>query len=358
MDPLLAFSADYTTARQRFRDAASAVGCRQAQVEIAARGPSGELLSVDFARLGPDDASQVLVVSSATHGVEGFFGSAVQLTLLSRPIALPAGTALVLVHALNPYGFAHVRRVNEDNVDLNRNFLRRDEAPPPTDPAYTKLAGLLNPPTPPGGFEAFLLRAGLEVARHGMATLKNGVVGGQYEHAKGLFYGGGGATESQRVLAAHLPTWVGPARRVVHLDLHTGMGKHGTYVLAASHSDTDPRAAWLRRHFGDDKVQALDASGVLYTIRGVLGAWLDEQFPGVEYHTLLAEFGTSAPLSVLYAMRQENRAHHYGTPGDPATDKAKAALMEAFCPRDPAWRTACVGQALAVADQALGALRS
>ena len=358
MDPLAAFSADYSTARQRFRDAADAAGCHQGAVDIAAIGPGGEPLSIDFARLGPDDATQVLVVSSATHGVEGYFGSAVQLALLSRPIALPPETALVLVHALNPYGFAHVRRVNEDNVDLNRNFLRLGEAPPPTDPAYTKLAALLNPPTPPGGPEAFLLRAGLAVARHGMATLKNGVVGGQYEHARGLFYGGGAATASQRLLAAHLPTWVGPAQRVVHLDLHTGMGKRGTYVLAVSHGSDDPRAAWLRQHFGADKVQALDASGVLYTIRGVLGAWLDELFPGVAYHTLLAEFGTAAPLQVLYAMRQENRAHHYGQPGDPSTVQAKAALLEAFCPADPAWRQACVNQALAVADQALVALQS
>jgi hypothetical protein len=34
---------------------------------------------------------------------------------------------IVFVHALNPFGFKHHRRVNEDNVDLNRNFLTAEE---------------------------------------------------------------------------------------------------------------------------------------------------------------------------------------------------------------------------------------
>ena len=31
--------------------------------------------------------------------------------------------AVLLVHAVNPYGFSHLRRANEDHIDLNRNFL-------------------------------------------------------------------------------------------------------------------------------------------------------------------------------------------------------------------------------------------
>ena len=46
-----------------------------------------------------------------------------QLALLDAPPAPGPGDALVLVHVLNPYGMAWLRRTNENNVDLNRNFL-------------------------------------------------------------------------------------------------------------------------------------------------------------------------------------------------------------------------------------------
>ncbi len=37
--------------------------------------------------------------------------------------SVPDDLAVVLIHAINPYGFAWIRRVNEDNVDLNRNCI-------------------------------------------------------------------------------------------------------------------------------------------------------------------------------------------------------------------------------------------
>ena len=53
-------------------------------------------------------------------------------------------TALVLVHANNPHGFAHQRRVNEDNIDLNRNFIDFD-AKTPESPEYAELHPALVP---------------------------------------------------------------------------------------------------------------------------------------------------------------------------------------------------------------------
>ena len=46
--------------------------------------------------------------------------------------------SIVLLHASNPYGFAWGRRVNEDNVDLNRNFVDFD-APLPENPGYNEI---------------------------------------------------------------------------------------------------------------------------------------------------------------------------------------------------------------------------
>lgn len=66
------------------------------------------------------------------EGPEGYAGSASQLAILdflqdnmyytteakvNEQSDLPT---VVMVHALNPYGFATGRRVNEDNIDINR----------------------------------------------------------------------------------------------------------------------------------------------------------------------------------------------------------------------------------------------
>ena len=96
-------------------------------------------------------------------------------------MALPRGVALVLIHALNPYGFAWVRRANEENVDLNRNFLLAGEPYAGSPARYAALDALLNPKHPPRRLDLFRLRAMASILRHGMPQLKQAVAGGQYD---------------------------------------------------------------------------------------------------------------------------------------------------------------------------------
>jgi hypothetical protein len=67
----------------------------------------------------------VLVTISATHGIEGFCGSGAQTAWYATGAwrEIPPDVAQLHLHAVNPHGFAWLRRVNEDNVDLNRNFV-------------------------------------------------------------------------------------------------------------------------------------------------------------------------------------------------------------------------------------------
>jgi predicted deacylase len=121
------FSPDYGAARERFRAAAQAAGAALHSLGLDANGPGGEALTIDIAWLGDTPARRIVLHTSGLHGVEAFAGSAIQLALLKQPPAPKAECALVLVHVLNPYGMAWLRRTNENNVDLNRNFLRRGE---------------------------------------------------------------------------------------------------------------------------------------------------------------------------------------------------------------------------------------
>ena len=120
------FSESYADARSRFLEAVARADAPLESFENpVGKGPTGEVLATDVALFGPDDAKHLLILVSGTHGVEGFAGSGAQVAMIEglRFAALPARTAVLVVHAINPYGFAWLRRVNEDNVDLNRNSI-------------------------------------------------------------------------------------------------------------------------------------------------------------------------------------------------------------------------------------------
>lgn len=359
IDPSL--SSDYLSARTRFRAAAEAQGLRLESHAMGIEGPRGEDLTIDFAVQGAKEPERAVVLSSGTHGVEGIYGSAVQCALLEgamRDHQPPTGTSVVFIHAVNPYGFAYVRRTNEDNVDLNRNMVKGGKSYEGSPEGYRQLDPVLNPVGPPQPVDPWLLGAGVELAKSGFDfnALKNVVAQGQHDFPRGLFFGGHGPSKTQRILEQVLPGLVGSCQRVVHLDYHTGMGKWGTYVLGVDLADDSDRVRRLRREFGDRAVQGLDPSGVLYEINGSLGGWLQDRFPDMEYDCLLAEYGTKNVLEVLAALRLENRAHHYCEHGSAGHLRAKRKLMEAFCPESRDWQRKAVRDGVEMARQALATL--
>ena len=120
------FSTSYAQARVKFLEAAAAQGLSISSFDHPLPGRDGEVLAMDVALDGAADAEQLLIVSSACHGVEGYCGSGVQVFALHddewRAKAKAAGVAVLYIHGLNPHGFSFQRRVTNENVDLNRNF--------------------------------------------------------------------------------------------------------------------------------------------------------------------------------------------------------------------------------------------
>ena len=140
------FSATYDEARAKFLDAAKSAGAEIQSYDHPLKGPDGGDLAMDLAYIGPAEAECVVVLSSATHGVEGFCGSGCQIGFLETGLhnEMPDRLALLHVHAHNPHGFAHERRVTEDNVDLNRNFIDFTSCLP-NNPAYEEVHPWLVP---------------------------------------------------------------------------------------------------------------------------------------------------------------------------------------------------------------------
>src|SRR5262249_38784306 len=134
----------------------------------------------------------------------------------------------IFVHVLNPFGMAWLRRVNEENVDLNRNFLAVDERYAGADPGYRLLDTFLNGP---GGADFFWLPLLLNLARHGFTSLKKSIVQGQYDFPAGLFFGGQNLQDGPAQYKAWLKNAVGSPNSVVAVDVHTGLGRYGEEVL-------------------------------------------------------------------------------------------------------------------------------
>lgn len=335
------FPFDYFSARDAFRSLAART--EQNSYNIAARGPNGEVLSIDTAYLGDAAPSKLAVITSGIHGAEGYAGSALQqLWLAEFASELPPDTGVLLVHALNPYGFAHNRRVNEHNVDLNRNALIT--FPGPSNSGYRSLNTWLNPPNSAPRLDDFMWRGLPLLIRHGRATLEQATAAGQYEFPRGLFYGGR-EREPSLVIFANLltdPRFTN-VQCLIHLDLHTGLGRYGHHHLLLEESPSTPEYGHFTRAFGAQTVKSDHSSNAThYSAHGILSNLTRHTFPNALTLTATLEFGTLGPATLLRILRAENRVHHHGARRGGDATRIRTTLRDALAPNDQAWHATLI----------------
>jgi len=342
------FSATYAEARGKFLEAASAAGARLATYCLPARrGPRDELLGTDVAILGPDAPDAVLLLISATHGVEGFCGSGCQVGYLADQLfgSLPPGTSTILIHALNPYGFAWLRRVNEDNVDLNRNFCDFARPLPDSSP-YEAIHEWLIPEEWEGASRQ-AADAALQkyIQERGMPAFQAAISGGQYTRPAGLFYGGTGESWSnttlRRILREHLaPT----ARKLAVLDFHTGLGPtgYGEPLYGGPPGESLERA---KKWYGPELTTFVEDNSTSAIVTGALGGAFLDLAPAVQVTYLALEYGTRPILDVLTALRADHWLHAVPDRQTPLRVEIERQVRDAFYMDTPAWKAAVYGRA-------------
>ncbi|OZI30187.1 deacylase [Bordetella genomosp. 10] len=356
-----AFAVDYADGRARFVAQARAAGAalhRYAHPDHKA--PDGAELSVDVARLGPADASRTLLLLSGTHGLEGAAGSAAQLAWLATPAAasLPPDTNAVLVHAINPYGWAHQTRTTENNVDLNRNFV--DHARPyPANAAYDELHPHLIPDAWTEAGQAAVKEA-LEAfrARHGDDAAFNALASGQYRHPQGLVYGGRQREWSNLTLERILQDHLGHAEKVAFIDWHTGIGEYGEPFFLCFNADGSEEQAQAVRWWGRDRVLGQRPHGLARPdYQGLVFRGVEAFLPGRKVAGAVIEFGTRG-LHMREALRLDQwlRFRAGRDPDDLRDRQLRADLIDAFVPYSGIWRRAVIRHGIAITDQALQGL--
>ena len=355
-----AFAATYAEAREKFLLAAAGRGLAvERHLHPRARGANGEELSVDAALLGDPQSRSLLVLTSGMHGVEGFCGSGCQVALLRDDMFLGAaarsGAAVLFCHAVNPYGFSHLRRVNEDNVDLNRNF-RDFSQPLAPNTAYAEVHALVIPAAwPPTDQNTAAI--GAYVARHGAKRLQAAVSAGQCEFPDGLFYAGRKATWSNEILRDALARYGAGRERVGWIDFHTGLGPwgHGEKIYAGP--DDAASVARAKAWYGDDVTSFYDGSSTSASLTGVSFHAALEACPHAEFTGMALEYGTLPFEAVFQALRAEQWLANHPETGEPARAAIRRSMREAFHDDGIAWQATVYGQARVAALQALRALR-
>lgn len=334
-----AFSTSYQASREKFIDAAVTAGAELTSVMHPQTGPEGEELYMDFASVGDDDAKVALVVLSGTHGIEGFCGSGLQTNILRDNAILEsfANIRLILLHGHNPHGFAWLRRVNEDNIDLNRNYVDFT-LPQESNAAYRDVKDLVLPQEFNDDSER-AMSAWIE--ENGLETYQTVVMGGQRVDSDGIFYGGTAAAWSNKTVHEMLPKLTANQSIVGMIDVHTGLGPYGHGDLIHAYAKGSKEYDDLRAWYGEEMIgiNAGEYDDVVAAVpRGPIVSSLDLILPDKQSYAFVIEYGTVDFERVIRALRADNWLHIHGDLDSARGKEIKDEMRACFYSESDEWR--------------------
>ena len=356
-DLQIGFSTSYAQARQKFLNAAQAAGLTVDAHIHPLKGRHGEDLAMDVVLDGSPDANNLLIISSACHGVEGYCGSGVQIHALQntawREAAKAQGVAVLYIHALNPHGFSHVRRVTHENVDINRNF-QDFSKPLPENAPYKEIEPLLLPEVwPPDAANTAAIQK--FIVERGMNALQAAVSKGQHDFPDGLFFGGKSPTWSNLTVRQVLQKYGQRCQKLAWIDLHTGLGPSGLGERIFACAD-DAAAFERAKKWWGEVTSIYDGSSTSAFLTGLMWMSAYQECPQAEYTGIAMEYGTQPQLQVMQALRGDHWLHLHPEAPDALRQKIKQDLMDAFYVDTDEWRTQIVDQAMDAMHQAVTGL--
>lgn len=352
------FAEDYAGAHARFRRACDRLDdSRFREYVYSESGPEGDKLRTATCWLGDPDADKVLVLQSATHGVEGFCGSAIQIDFINRFCkSKPEGNlGVLLIHALNPYGFAWLRRVNEDGVDLNRNFVDFNR-PLPDNTAYARLAEDLLP-ADKQDLSAATERLQQQQLQLGAVAYEQAISGGQYAFADGLFYGGRAPSRSRQYLQTIVSEYELAARSYVAvIDIHTGLGPFAYGEVICDHPPGSKGVAWAKRVYGQSVTEPALGTSSSVPKQGLVDYyWHETLADKVCFVTL--EFGTYPVAKLFEVLRHDHMLHRSQIDWhSPAVQKVKQKMRNHFYPATADWQEMVLLRGRQLVRQAINGL--
>lgn len=299
------------------------------------------------------EQKNLIVLTTGVHGMEGYIGS-VMLDVFFEEIYTELDkkdTGVLVIANVNPYGMKYMRRYNENNVDLNRNFImdweRFDLS---SNKDYPKVQSFLEPVGKIGNAlwheVGFYLNLAKEAIFTGADVISDALLTGQYESPEGVYYGGNGDEASTTYLKGVFNDCLeGEYENIVHIDIHSGYGPRYNMVIFNSVYETMTEAE-TKKAFKYDYVISHDSESFYATTGDTTDYFYrlaESKNTDKELFSTCFEFGTIGDefidtiLSLKYTV-DENRNHWYPTGNNTSAEVVKENYYELFYPTEKVWR--------------------
>lgn len=299
------------------------------------------------------ERTNLILLTTGVHGMEGYIGSVMLDVFFAEvyPTLNTENTGILIVANVNPYGMKYMRRYNENNVDLNRNFIEDwDNFDRSSNKEYPKVDKFLQPEGKMGNAfwheVGFYLSLAKEAIFTGADTISDALLTGQYEYPEGVYYGGDGDEKSTTYLKGVFAECLDSEyENIVHVDIHSGYGPRYNMVIFNSVQDETTEAEAVEM-FGYDYIIAVD-SEEFYPTFGDTTDYFYRLKNGMEsdkeLYSTCFEFGTigdsfiDSILSLKYTV-DENRQHWYPTENEITEAVVRENYYELFYPTETKWR--------------------
>ena len=308
-------------------------------------------LSIDWLWAHPKNKKTLVIISTAEHGIEGYVGYAMMKIFIEEfaPRFNPENTGLLLIHGLNPWGMKHHRKVNENSIDLNRNFVVDSNFDPSINPEFHQAKELLNPQTRMQSFSIetikFWGRVTQILFKVGIATVTKAALLGQHHTPNGFYFGGEDYQEGTLVAREVYRRALDKYESVIQIDMHTGYGPR--YQMSIIMSPLDPMTSEeTRKKFNYPLVLKINAEE-FYDISGDMAAYYyglkNKYYPDKNLFACGFEFGTFgssllARVRSLRAMVFENQLYWHGAKSENVAQQIRNEFKELYFPSEVKWR--------------------
>ena len=299
------------------------------------------------------DKENLIVLTTGVHGMEGYIGSVMLDVFFEEiyPTIDTDTTGILIVANVNPYGMKYMRRYNENNVDLNRNFiLDWENFDLASNKDYPEVKEFLQPEGKIGNalwHEAgFYLSLVKQVIVNGADKVSDALLTGQYEYPNGVYYGGKGDEKSTTYLKGVFNDCLdGEYNNIVHIDIHSGYGPRYNMVVFNSVYDKMTEAE-TKKAFGYDYIIAYDSESFYATTGDTTDYFYrlaESKNSDKNLFSTCFEFGTigdsfvDSILSLKYTV-DENRQHWYPSENKVASEVVRENYNELFYPTETQWR--------------------
>ena len=357
VDPsmLTFFHETYDENREQFRRLATALRTEFSDVEISKHIVKSEVdsdLTIDAVYIPPqNEAKKLLILTSGVHGMEGFAGSAVQQYFMTKVLdgEVLQNMGVLLIHAINPYGFKYQRRVSENNVDMNRNFHSDRDLFANKNEDYASIYHFLNPQKKvrAGYFRnsLFFLKSSYLISKYSMRALRQATVQGQYEFSNGIFYGGNDFEPQKEWLERFIAEKTDDYDLVFVIDIHTGLGERGKLHYLPGYVQELNSKTLLDTMFREHTLEWPNTGKEFYLATGFFRQYVRSLISADKKYIRIAfEYGTLNSQSItgsirsLHNMILENQGFHHGYENSQTENLVKHRFREMFFPSSEIWR--------------------